>query len=150
MPRLVPNRVKLILHIWCLAAKWSIDARRFCTQCTVIPQFRCPDPIALAVAVAVKSLAKLHQNTILQPSPGLRMLTDSLNLLPLPAFPQQRLARLSGIKTIPLNVLVLSSHTWACLLRVTGKLVRCTVTTILLADDDQEGQFNHQECIRGL
>lgn len=53
--------------------------------------------------------------------------------LSLPAFPQQRLARLSGIKAIPLNVLVLSPQTWAWLLRVIATLVRCCVTAILLA-----------------
>lgn len=52
-----------------------MDARRFFTQ------FRCPDLIALAVAVAVKSLAKLHQNTLLQPSPGLWVLTDKTYFL---------------------------------------------------------------------
>lgn len=69
------------------------------------------------------------------------MLTVNRRFL-LPAFPQQRLARLSGIKATPLNVLVLSRQPWARLLCVTGILVRCSITIILLADDDQEGQLN--------
>lgn len=141
MPPLEPNRVKLVLHIW---------------------RLRPTPPNARRTLHWLYSDLSAHYSTLshgLQHSDQVKLthLSSSFSRAPdahrqvalsLPAFPQQQLARLSGIKAIPLNVLVPAPQTGACLLRVIGTILHCSFITILFADDDQEGQLIDQECIR--